>query len=778
MNPKAFSLNGATPSTGALDFSWLLDAPAGKHGFLRAQGDQLVFEDGTPIRFFGTNLTRGGGLPEKEAAVLVADRLAKAGANLLRLHYIEGKEDNPRTTLIDYERGDSQHFNADSLDRLDYLIHLLKERGIYVHIDLLVARNFLPGDDLEYPDDLATGAWIKKINIFNRRLIDLQKKYATRYLTHLNPYTGLRYVDDPAVAAVQVMNENSIIWCRCANTPSYEAELDRRWNAWLLEKYGNRESLDQAWTDDAGTHCLTAAEDPAKGSVARPAHGLTNKWDDPYQGAGSPVRRAEHTEFLIGLQLAFSQEMREHLLELGVKCLINISNHALGPADMRGINPCEDVVENNAYWNHPSGALAPPCKIGQSEMYAADPRRPTDQQPPLVTRLSFSRAQDKPHLVTEWNEVFATDLSSEGMLMMTAYGALQGWNGMLLYSYNRDTTVDSLNDDTINGFFNVKNDPSTWGQFGICSAIFQLGWVKAAEKVVDLCYTPEDSLALPETWKQPFGFLPYVSRVGVRMLDNAYQGHADVALASGNTPTGDYSGARRAIVYSRSPYAEMSRQKAVREEYLARHAGQENVHVIENAQEIDDDLLALSRIVDERLKNWGIWQPDQGLIDERALVSDTGEIAYRFGDGTLSVKTPYVSGFAGNVTAPIDLGPVTLNLTNDKMTAILAPLDRQPLATSRHLLLSLVGRSANTNMTWDGDRLLDMGKAPVWIDQACGTIELPSDIAEVYPLRPDGQQAERLTVTSKQAAIGDGAGTINYEIRLFMNNSLGKNPTR
>jgi hypothetical protein len=764
VNKKTFSLNGAAPSTGALDFSWLLDAPAGKHGFLRAQGDQLVFEDGTPIRFFGTNLTRGGALPEKEAAVLVADRLAKAGVNLLRLHYTEGNVDNPRETLIDYERGDSQHFNADSLDRLDYLVHLLKERGIYVHIDLLVARNFLPGDELDYPDDLATGAWIKKINIFNRRLIDLQKEYATRYLTHLNPYTGLRYVDDPAVAAVQVMNENSIIWCRCANTPSYEAELDRRWNAWLLEKYGDRDALDQAWTDDAGVHCLAADEDPAMASVARPAHGLTNKWDEPYEGAESPVRRAAHTEFLSGLQLAFSREMRQHLLDIGVTCLINISNHALGPADMRGINPCEDVVENNAYWNHPIGAIAPPCKINQSDMHAVDPRRPTDQQPTLITRLSFGRAQDKPHLVTEWNEVLTTDLSSEGMLMMTAYGALQGWNGMLLYTYNRDTTVDSLNDDTINGFFNVKNDPSTWGLFGICSAIFQLGWVKAAENAVDLCYTPEDSLALPETWKQPFGFIPFVSRIGVRMLDEPCRAQADVALASGNTPTGDYSNARHAIVYARSPYAHMSRQQPVRDEFLAQYAGKDNIHTIENDRELDDDLLALSRIVDERLKQWGIWKPDRGLIDDRALISDTGEIAYRFGDGDFSVNTPFISGFAGKVTNPLDLGPIRLTLDNDKMTAILAPLDRKPLADSRHLLLSLVGRSANTDMNWDSDQLLDLGKAPVWIDQATGSIQFASDAVEVYPLHPDGQRAEKLAVANAQTVIGHGDAAINYEL--------------
>src|SRR5712672_2267879 len=42
-----------------IDLSFLnaSERPAGKHGFLKAVKDKLVFEDGTPVRFWGTNLT-------------------------------------------------------------------------------------------------------------------------------------------------------------------------------------------------------------------------------------------------------------------------------------------------------------------------------------------------------------------------------------------------------------------------------------------------------------------------------------------------------------------------------------------------------------------------------------------------------------------------------------------------------------------------------------------------------------------------------------------------
>ena len=48
----------ADPMSAPLDISYLFEAekPAGKHGFLRAEGEQFVFEDGTAVRFWGTTI--------------------------------------------------------------------------------------------------------------------------------------------------------------------------------------------------------------------------------------------------------------------------------------------------------------------------------------------------------------------------------------------------------------------------------------------------------------------------------------------------------------------------------------------------------------------------------------------------------------------------------------------------------------------------------------------------------------------------------------------------
>ena len=78
--------------------------------------------------------------------------------------------------LIDYESGSSRNFHPEGLDRFDYLVAKLKEKGIYLHVDLLVARSFLPGDGLDYPGTVPSTA--KCYPTMNERLIQLQQEYA------------------------------------------------------------------------------------------------------------------------------------------------------------------------------------------------------------------------------------------------------------------------------------------------------------------------------------------------------------------------------------------------------------------------------------------------------------------------------------------------------------------------------------------------------------------------------------------------------------------------
>jgi hypothetical protein len=230
----------------------LLEAPAGKHGFVRVENGRFV-NDAGPIRFNGTNLTGAANFPSHEDADRLADRLARFGINIVRLHYFDAPYGNLRE---DQERGlfgvgDSvpQRFRADpavvvpfdpeALDRLDYLIAALKKRGIYVNINLHVARLF------------------KGRCFINASVVASEKEFARRLLTHVNPYTGLAYTDEPAVAMIEINNENSLIrsyrmgWFDRLPTEWFpepsDTEFRDKWNEWLGAKYASSEAMWEAW---------------------------------------------------------------------------------------------------------------------------------------------------------------------------------------------------------------------------------------------------------------------------------------------------------------------------------------------------------------------------------------------------------------------------------------------------------------------------------------------------------------------------------------------------
>lgn len=142
--PFTFSLNDT--NLDSIDLTGLLDGPAGKHGFLTARPDgHFYFADGTRARFFGTNICGRSAAPEKEAAPVIAARLAKYGVNMLRIHAIDGRWG----PLVDQSQSDSRHFAAVALDRLDYFFAELKKRGIYVYFDCLDYRYFKDGDGVK-----------------------------------------------------------------------------------------------------------------------------------------------------------------------------------------------------------------------------------------------------------------------------------------------------------------------------------------------------------------------------------------------------------------------------------------------------------------------------------------------------------------------------------------------------------------------------------------------------------------------------------------------------
>jgi hypothetical protein len=75
--------------------------------------------------------------------------------------------------------------------------------------------------------------WVKSLSLYDKRIIELEKEYAHNLLTHVNPYTKAEYRNEPAIAIVEILNENGI--GQGYNPPSkfYADELDTLYNTWL-----------------------------------------------------------------------------------------------------------------------------------------------------------------------------------------------------------------------------------------------------------------------------------------------------------------------------------------------------------------------------------------------------------------------------------------------------------------------------------------------------------------------------------------------------------------
>ncbi len=209
----------------------------------RLAADEHFYQD-QRVRIWGVNLCFGANFPTHEDAPHVAARLAAAGVNSVRCHHM----DTARWPRGIWNGRDGKTIEPEALDRLDYFINELAKRGIWVNINLHVGRSHsryirLPETNTSYD---------KIVGIFTPALIDAQKQYARDLLTHVNPYRKVRYADDPAIAFVEITNEDSFfMWDgdeKLRTLPPYYAEiLQGQFNSWLRQKHGTEESLRAAW---------------------------------------------------------------------------------------------------------------------------------------------------------------------------------------------------------------------------------------------------------------------------------------------------------------------------------------------------------------------------------------------------------------------------------------------------------------------------------------------------------------------------------------------------
>ena len=443
--PFVISYAGADNATSVAHF---LDAPAGKHGFVRAEGGSFVTDAG-PIRFNGTNLTGPANFPEHDVADRLADRLARLGVNCVRLHYMDTWYKNfmveRRQCLLDDDAKTQRRLSAAQFDKLDYLVAALKKRGIYVNMNLHVGRK------IDERDGGLKGGLTKTLGHFMPRLVALHREYAQDLLTHVNPYTGSAYTDEPAVAMIEISNEDKGIvfaWHdgRMKNWPAEaRGELRRQWNAWL-ERNGRRE-------------------------VSLP---IPDEMADASDSALS-----DFEDFLWETESGFWEGMRTYVKnELGAKQPVS-GTQTTKKYSPREIQSRLDYVDTHAYFHHPKG----PGNRGWIDRddgrdWTAGGESLVHDFVTLLTLESESHAQGRPFTVSEYGHPYPSPFTGEGHLLACAFGASKGWDGVFQYSYNH--YPDDFEPQAMPWcVFDCLANPAVLAHFPACSAMMVRGDVRA-----------------------------------------------------------------------------------------------------------------------------------------------------------------------------------------------------------------------------------------------------------------------------------------------------------
>ena len=702
----------------ALDFSGqgLQDPPAGKYGRVIARPDgQFAFEKrpAVPQRFYGVNLCFGAQYLSHKESDRLAERFARLGYNTVRLHHYEGTLAEERKTTTSFDRG--------KLDQLDYLMYALIRRGIYVTTDLFTSRPVMfreIGVDKDGPVGMDhfkvlvpvhEGAW-ENWKLFSRMLLD-----------HVNPYTGRRWADEPALAWISLINEGNFgNFIRDIRTI---AEWQQAWNSWLAKRYSHRQALADAWDGD-----LKDGEDFSSGTV--PLQEFLN--------AGRPKGR-DILVFFAETEVAFTRRMKSFLRdELGCKALITNTNSWTNHVTGQQARMLYDYVDDHFYVDHPN-FLGKPWQL---------PSRCQNTSPVLRGAFGgrdrcFTRLFDKPFTVTEYDYCGPGRFRAVGGILTGALGALQGWGGIwrFAYSHNRESLFSPARMD----YFDLASDPLGQASERASLCLFLRRDMATAPHSLAIGMTPGDL-------ESPKGRVPlvaprwnwaaWVTRVGTQVLDDPAASTSLSALLplAWNTPVAAYA---KAAAVALNPY------------------------------DADDEKIV------ELLRERGI-AGDSAAPDPAKLTfrSETGQMTLDGPNDIMILDTLRTAGGYAPAGRTIQTHDNTLSVTLEGSDATIwvSSLDGRPIRQSRRLLVTHLTDLQNTKIKYAEEArqtLLDWGEIPHLVRAGKATVRIALEGAgkyKVWALSTSGRRMGGLKTAGGGGFLqfqADVSGGLSGFVRMF-----------
>ena len=353
--------------------------------------------------------------------------------------------------MIDRDAADSVTLDPEKMDRMDYLFAKCKERGIYLTTDFYTSRSLRKGDQLS-----GTGTTMKALLPVDRKAMENWKTFVRRWMEHRNPYTGLKWGEDPALLCVNLVNEDTLFshWSR---TPETESAYRTQFEKWRKTNGAGRESFPR---------------------------------------------------FLHEMQSAELDELLDFVKnELKLKTMVTSLNW-MTDLPLTVLRDKFDLVDNHQYFSHPE---FPEKKWSLPQLHD---QGSSIRRSALVPRLVMpTRIFGKPFIMTEFNFCNPNRFRAENGPLMGSLAALQNWAGLWRFCWSHSER--GIREFCRGGSFDGVNDPMQLFSDPIIHALFIRGDLAPAEEKISFA-VPRMPFGngIPDNFPDEFSMLGLNAQIG------------------------------------------------------------------------------------------------------------------------------------------------------------------------------------------------------------------------------------------------------------------------
>lgn len=459
---------GADPlaKTSRIDLSVMNEETAGMHGFVgHDPAGDFVDGRGQPIRFWAVNTSFHQRTVDLEALRYHAKWLARRGVNMVRSHsHLPSRSNNAQIDDV----------NAREIDQIRRLVAAMRDEGIYTTISpyWAVATKWRRSFGLANPE----GSNLTGMLFWDEKLQEGYKAWWRKLLTEKNPHTGIALAKDPAVAILQLQNEDSLLFYTLqAVKGEARRDLRKKFHAFLIKKHGSITAAKSAWGSGNARNQNDRDDEM----------GLFSIWHLTQNANGAQQNRyADQLEFYGRLMFDFNANMAKFLREeLGCKQLINAGNWKT--ANAARLNDIErwsytanEVIGVNRYFNggshvNPTDRRKSGYAITKGDQFSGQSVLRQPRRFPLTLKLPAG----KPFIISESSWVPPLKYQSEGPFLIAAYSSLTGFDTYYWFAMGEPDWARPM------GKWSM-NTPMLAGQFPAASILFRRGYVKRADPVL------------------------------------------------------------------------------------------------------------------------------------------------------------------------------------------------------------------------------------------------------------------------------------------------------